>query len=291
MKVLDFATVLALVACSGPKASPPPVAAPTSVGSADQAGSASGSVVTPADAAAPIPPYAPAADVPVALQEAISASDRSETDRRLDAGRKPGEVLAWFGIAPGQNVGELFAGRGYTTELLARTVGDKGHVWAENTKEILDKFARKPWEERAAKPVMKNVTALERPIDDPFGPVVKDLDAVIFILNYHDTVWMKADRTRMNKAVFAALKPGGVYGVVDHSAVAGSGERDVQALHRIDEEVVKKEVQAAGFQLASESDLLRNPGDARDWNASPTAAADKRGTSDRFVLRFVKPKK
>jgi predicted methyltransferase len=136
---------------------------------------------------------------------------------------------------------------------------------------------------------MKNVTAVVQPIDDPFPPDVKDLDAVIFILNYHDTVWMKADRAKLNHAVLAALRPGGVFGIVDHSAAAGTGTRDSQTLHRIDEDVVKQEVTAAGFQLAGESDVLRNPADKRDWNASPRSAGERRGTSDRFVLKFVKP--
>ena len=194
------------------------------------------------------------------IAAAVSAPDRSDDDKKLDAGRKPAEVLAFFGVAPGQHVGELFAGGGYTTELLARVVGDGGTVYAENTKEILDKFARKPWTERAAKPVMKHVVALEQAIDAPFPPDVKDLDAVIFILNYHDTVWMKADRAKMNAAVFAALEPGGVYGIVDHSAADGSGTGDCETLHRIDEAVVKQEVASAGF------------------------------SSDRFVLKFVKPR-
>jgi predicted methyltransferase len=234
--------------------------------------------------------YTPAADVPAPILAAIAAADRSADDRALDAGRKPGEVLAFFGVAPGQKIGELFAGGGYTTELLARTVGDTGQIYAENTKEILDKFARKPWTERAAKPVMKRVNGLERPIDDPFPADLNDLDTVIFVLNYHDTVWMKADRDKMNKAVLAALKPGGTYAIVDHSAAAGSGTRDCETLHRIDEDVVKKEVTAAGFELAGESDVLRNASDPRDWNASPRQAGEKRGTSDRFVLKFVKPR-
>jgi predicted methyltransferase len=95
----------------------------------------------------------------------------------------------------------------------------------------------------------------------------------------------------MNKAVFAALKPGGVYGIVDHSAKQGTGLSDVQTLHRIDEDAVKKEILAAGFKLDAESDLLRNAEDARDWNPSPSKAGEKRGTSDRFTLRFVKPGK
>ncbi len=252
------------------------------MGSGSEAGSGSA-----AGSAAAV--YTPAADVSAPIKEAIAAPDRSEADRALDAGRKPGEVLAFFKIAPGEKIGELFAGGGYTTELMARVVGDKGTIFAQNTKEIMDKFARKPWTERAAKPEMKHVVGVERPIDDPFPPEAKNLDAVITVLNYHDTVNMKADRAKMNKAVFHALKKGGIYGIVDSSAADGSGVRDTDSLHRIDEAVVKKEVLAAGFKLDGESDVLRNPDDKRDWNSSPKAAGERRGTSDRFVLRFVKP--
>lgn len=251
-------------------------------GAGSAAGSGTGSAVV-------VPPYTPAADVPAPIKAAIEAPDRTDADRALDAGRKPGEVLAFFKVAPGQKIGELFAGGGYTTELMARTVGEGGTIYAQNTKEIMDKFARKPWSERAAKQVMKHVVAVERPADDPLPPDAKNLDAVITILNYHDFVNMKADRPKMNKAVFKALKRGGIYGVVDSSAADGSGTRDTETLHRIDEAVVKKEVLAAGFKLAGESDVLRNPDDKRDWNSSPRAAGERRGTSDRFVLRFVKP--
>lgn len=248
-----------------------------------------GSGSAPADAALAPPPYTPAADVPDPIKQAIAATDRAAEDRMLDAGRKPGEVLGFFGVKPGMKIGELFAGGGYTTELLARIVGDTGKIWAQNSTDILDRFARKPWTARAAKPVMKNVVGVEKPIDDPFPPEAKDLDMVITILNYHDAVWQKADRPKMNKLIFDRLKPGGIYAIVDHSAAAGSGVRDVETLHRIDEEVVKQEVLAAGFKLDASSDVLRNPADTRDWNSSPRAAADKRGTSDRFTLRFVKP--
>jgi predicted methyltransferase len=273
MKSFVFVLVaFAAVACSKSKSDAP------------AAGSGS------AEAPAPIPPYTPAATVPDPIKQAIAGADRSDADRRLDAGRKPGEVLAFFGVAPGQKIGELFAGGGYTTELMTRVVGEGGTIYAQNTKEALDKFLRKPWGERAAKPVMKKVIAVERPVDDPFPPEAKDLDLVITVLNYHDVVNIKdADRGKMNKAIFAALKPGGVYGVVDSSAAAGSGTRDTEKLHRIDEDVVKQEVTAAGFKLAGESDVLRNPDDKRDWNSSPKAAAERRGTSDRFVLKFVKP--
>jgi len=235
------------------------------------------------------PPYTPAADVPAAIKAAVTAPDRSAADRALDAGRKPGEVMAFFQFAPGQKIGELFAAGGYTTEVLARIVGDGGHVWAQNTKEINEKFAAKPFGERMQKPVMKNVTPVEASIEAPFPADVKNLDAVITFINYHDTVNMKIDRAKMNKAVLDALKPGGVYAIVDSSAAAGSGTRDTETLHRIDEDVVKQEVTAAGFKLDAESDVLRNPSDKRDWSSSPKAAGEKRGTSDRFVLRFVKP--
>jgi predicted methyltransferase len=164
-----------------------------------------------------------------------------------------------------------------------------GKVYAQNPRFILERFAEKPWSERLAKPIMSNVVRADREFDDPLPPDAKDLDAVVSILFYHDTVWLKADRDAMNRAVFAALKPGGVYGIVDHSARAGAGLRDVQTLHRIEEAFVRDEVGRAGFVLDGEVGFLRNPADARDWNASPRSAAERRGTSDRFVLRFRKP--
>ncbi len=164
-----------------------------------------------AEAAIVVPPYTPAASVPEPIKAAIAATDRSDKDRALDAGRKPGEVFAFFKIAPGDKVGEIFAGPGgYSTELIARIVGDKGHVWAQNTKEMLDKFARKPLEARLEKPEMKNTQLVESANEDPFPADAKNLDAVVCILNYHDLVNDKTDRAKMNKAVFAHLKKGGV---------------------------------------------------------------------------------
>jgi predicted methyltransferase len=289
----SFVLVVALVAaggaCKKKQAEPTPgsaVGSGSDVGSGSAVGSAV--AVTP-DAALVPPPYEPAKDVPEEWKQAIAAADREVADRMLDAGRQPGEVFGFFGVKPGMKIGELFAGGGYSTELLARVVGDGGKIWAQNSTEILDMFARKPWTARAAKPVMKNVVAVEKPIDDPFPPEAKDLDMVITILNYHDAVWQKADRPKMNKLIFDALKQGGVYAIVDHSAAKGSGVRDVETLHRIDEEVVKQEVLAAGFKLDASSDVLRHPSDSRDWSTSPRTAGEKRGTSDRFTLRFVKP--
>jgi predicted methyltransferase len=198
-------------------------------------------------------------------------------------------MIAFFGVAPGQHVAELGSGSGYTTELLARAVGPTGVVYGQNAKWILEKFAEKPWSARLAKPVMKNVVRLDREFDDPFPPDVKGLDAVISILFYHDTVWLGVDRDKMNRAAFAALRSGGIYGIVDHSSAPNRGVADVKTLHRIDEAFVKAEVMKAGFKLEDQAGFLKNPADARDWNDAPSAAAEKRGTSDRFVLKFVKP--
>jgi predicted methyltransferase len=218
----------------------------------------------------------------------VDAADRTDEDKKLDAGRHPGELLAFLGLKPGARVAELAAGGGYTTELLARAVGPTGKVWAENNATMV-KFVDKRWAERLARPAMKNVVRVDRELDSPLPPDAKNLDAVVNVLVYHDSVWMGVDRDKMNKAVFDALKSGGVYGIVDHSARAGAGTSAVQTLHRIDEKTVVDEVTKAGFKLEASGDFLRNPSDKRDWNDSPKAAAAKRGTSDRFVLKFVKP--
>jgi predicted methyltransferase len=282
-----FFSALALTfACGGPLPTAPATPGATSASNAGDA-----AVLGPA----PVDPPALVARKPEpfvvpAIPSVPSANDdRSETDRALDAGRHPAEMLAFFGIAPGQHVAELGAGSGYTTELLARAVGDTGVVYGQNPKWLLEKFAEKPWSARLEKPVMKHVIRLDREFDDPFPPEVKNLDAIVSILFYHDTVWLSVDRDKMNRAAFAALKSGGIYGIIDHSARAGAGLNAVKTFHRIEESTLKNEVLKAGFKLAGEADFLRNPGDTRDWNDSPSVAADRRGTSDRFVLKFVKP--
>ena len=237
------------------------------------------------------PPAAPAASTTLArapAQTVVAAADRSETDRALDAGRKPTELLAFTGVAPGMRVADLAAGRGYTAELLARVVGETGTVYGQNTKFILG-FAEQEWSARLALPVMKHVVRVDTEFDEPLPPGIKDLDLVTLVLFYHDTVWLKTDRPRMNKNIFGALKPGGSFVVVDHSSKPGEGLTVVQTLHRIEESVVKAEVQAAGFVLDAEADFLRDPTDTRDWSASPRTAGEKRGHSDRFALRFKKP--
>jgi predicted methyltransferase len=287
---LSLAAGFAACATGAPPAPlPPPTAATPLASSLPPGVRDSGSYDASADFAGLAPDAGPQLSPAEAVRAAVGAPDRDERDRALDAGRHPAEMLAFFGIAPGMRVAELIAGGGYTTELLARVVGERGTVFAENPRFILDRFAATPWNARLAKTAMKNVARVDRELDDPLPAEATNLDAVLLVLSYHDTVWMKVDRARMNQAVFTSLKHGGVYGIVDHSARAGAGTRAVETLHRIDEKAVIDEVTKAGFKLAAEADFLRNPDDKRDWNDSPLAAAGKRGTSDRFVLKFVKP--
>jgi hypothetical protein len=139
---------------------------------------------------------------------------------------------------------------------------------------------------RTSIPSPLQVVRLDREFDDPFPKDVHDLDMVAIVLTYHDTFWMKANRRKMNAAVFKALRHGGSYVVIDHSAVAGHGAKDVESLHRVDEALVRKEILAAGFKAAGQSEFLRNPADQRDWTVFDKA---RRGTTDRFAIKFVKP--
>ena len=189
------------------------------------------------------------------------------------------------------HVADLGSGTGYTTELLARAVGPNGKVYSQNDPMLVQKFLDKPLSERLARPANKNVVREDRKFDDPLPADAQSLDLVVDYIFYHDAVSLGADRDKMNSAVFAALKPGGTYVIVDASAKSGDGVNDTKTLHRIDESVVKTEVLKAGFTFVNSADFLRNPSDTRDWNSSPMAAGDRRGTEDRFVFKFAKPSK
>jgi predicted methyltransferase len=186
-------------------------------------------------------------------------------------------------------VGLLVAGTGYTAELLARAVAPGGVVYAENPKAVLETGERQ-WAERLARPAMRNVVRVDRELEDPLPPEATDLDLTVINLVYHDAVLLGVDRDRMNRAVFSALKGGGFYAVLDHSARRAAGLQDVATLHRIDEATVRAEVERAGFHLAEGASFLRNPSDMRDWNAGPGAVPGGHSPSDRFALLFVKPR-
>ncbi len=232
-----------------------------------------------------------AAETPSVQEEgpsmASSAADpgRPEIDRKRDAARKPMEVLAFLGIEPGMRVGEAFAARGYYTEILARGLGPDGRLYAHNSPKT-DGFFGEDLRARVARVGMDTV---ELVVGEPEEPGLPDgLDAVLLFRFYHDFCWFGSDRGAFNRAVFRALKPGGIYGVLDHHAKHGTGCSEGQRLHRIDAELVRKEILAAGFVLEDESDLLTNPDDTRDWNIFDDDAK-KRDRTDRFLWRFRKP--
>jgi len=221
--------------------------------------------------------------------EIVAAPDRTDDDRRLDPGRHPAELLTFAGLKPGMRVAELGAGAGYTAELLARAVAPSGQVYAQNSAWVLARFAEKPWSARLNRPVMKNVIRLDRPFDVPFPSDVRQLDAVLCVLFYHDLFWMEVDRPKMLRAVWEALRQGGTFVIIDHSARAGAGATEVRTLHRIEEKLVRAELERAGFRLRAQGAFLRNPEDTRDWNDAPSASPERRGTSDRFALMYEKP--
>jgi len=230
---------------------------------------------------------ASAAPVPTYVKAAVADSRRPAEDTQRDVNRKPAAMLMFAGVKPGWKVMDLMAGGGYFTRLFAVAVGAGGWVYAEQPNEF-DAFLKgKPAPVLKVADDYKNVSVIKGPLNDLTAPEL--LDLVWTSQNYHDVKNMKtADTAALNKAVFKALKPGGIYIVLDHSAPKGSGSADTETLHRIDEAVVKKEVEAAGFKLIGESNVLRNPNDPRT-----ALVFDKsiRGRTDQFILKFRKPAK
>ncbi len=223
--------------------------------------------------------HAPAPD----FHALVASPDRGEADRVNDVRRKPVPFLAFMDVRPGMTVADLDAGAGYTTELLARAVGGTGKVYAQNTPETVERLKGR-FEERMKTPAMKNVVHVMRPLDDPLPPDARNLDLATFNFGYHDTTYQAVDREKMNRAIYNALKAGGFYVVADHSARPGAGLSVGKSLHRIDEAVVLREVEAAGFKLVAEGGFLRNPADPRD-----AAVFKPNQPNDEFVLKFVKP--
>jgi predicted methyltransferase len=227
--------------------------------------------------------------VPPYIASAVANQDRPDEDRQRDADRKPAEVLTFVGIKNGEKVADLIPGTGYFSRILSSAVGPHGHVYGFFPSELAN-FIKRPLPPNGSTPYpeFKNVSVIAAPVNDFAAP--EPLDLVWISLNYHDLhdpFFAPADPAKINKAVFAALKPGGRYVVIDHAAVAGSGLRDTNTLHRIDEASVKSEVEAAGFSLEGESDLLHNTDDPRTANVKdPTI----RGKTDQFILKFRKPK-
>lgn len=186
----------------------------------------------------------------------IAAPDRTEADLQTDKRRDPVKLLAFTGVRPGMKVLDMGAGGGYSTELVARAVAPTGVVYAQNPADLGER-AKTRFEARLKTPAGKNIVSLMRPFDDPLPADVRDLDLITFLFFYHDTTYMNVDRAEMNRKLYAALKPGGLLVIADHSAKAGDGVSVGKTLHRIEESALRREVEAAGFKLVAEGDFWR----------------------------------
>jgi predicted methyltransferase len=233
-----------------------------------------------------------AAKIPEPIAAAVADANRPDADKQRDGNRKPAETLAFTGVKPGDQVAELLPGAGYYTRLFSKVVGAQGHVYALVPAPLLDAAADTPdfaarVKAVAAEPAYANVSVVVEPFSQLKVPVPVDL--VWTSQNYHDLHnFPGLDLVVFNQMVFDALKPGGIYLILDHAAEPGSGVRDTATLHRIDAEIVKKEVLAAGFVLVGGSDLLRRPGDPHTVKVFDPSV---RGKTDQFILKFRKPAK
>jgi predicted methyltransferase len=226
------------------------------------------------------------AAVPANITAAVADASRPADDVKRDADRKPAEMLAFTGVKPGDKVADLIPGGGYFTRLFVLAVGPKGQVYAFMPAEFA-KFSKTPLPANGSHPGPAT-TFLTAPMNDFAVP--EKLDVVWTSQNYHDLhdgFAAPTDLAVVNKKVFDALKPGGVYVILDHAAADGSGLSATDSLHRIDAAQVKKEVEAAGFKFEGESNVLRNPADPRTANVFD---ASIRGHTDQFVYKFRKPK-
>jgi predicted methyltransferase len=226
-----------------------------------------------------VPPY-----VHTAIADPARAQDASN-----DARRKIADVMTFSEVKPGQKVLELIPGSGYFTRVFSGIVGAQGHVYElwpnEYSKEDADEVSA--FDKLAADPHYANVSVLKQPAAQLSVP--EPVDVVFTSQNYHDypdKFMGKVDPVALDKQIYAALKPGGLFIVIDHVAPAGSGMVDTDTLHRIDPEIVKKQVESAGFVFAGASSALRNPNDP---HTNKVFDKSIRGHTDQFMYRFRKP--
>jgi predicted methyltransferase len=228
---------------------------------------------------------------PAFITAAVADMARPAEDKQRDADRKPAATLQFAGIRPGAHVVELLPGGGYYTRLLSRVVGPHGKLYAvapaprEGTPaNAPDRTA--PIRALAQNAHYGNITVLVQPIRQLTLPAKADV--VWTSLNYHDMHNVPGiDLLAFNKSIYEALKPGGLYFVVDHAAAAGAPANVTSTLHRIDPVIVKREIRAAGFVLEAEGDALMNPADPRTAAVFDPAI---RGKTAQFMLKFRKPR-
>jgi predicted methyltransferase len=229
--------------------------------------------------------YRVPANAPANIKRAVESPARPADQRARDADRKPAETLMLAEIAEGERVVELAAFGHYWTNMLVEAVGSAGHVYMVDMPWI-ERFGGEP--ARAFDAAHENATFTQAHYNQMQLPT--NVDAVLMVQFYHDLKRANAsesvDTADMNRKIFAALKPGGIYLVVDHNAEAGSGWRDAGTLHRIDPATIKSEVTAAGFELVQDSKLLANPADDHKQNMRSEGI---RGRTDQAVLVFRKP--
>jgi predicted methyltransferase len=219
---------------------------------------------------------APAFAAPsAAIQAAVADAGRPANDKAVDALRKPAETMEFAGVKPGDKVAELAPGAGYFTRIIAKTVGDSGKVYTYAGRPALP----------ANPPVAANVTPVAGTNADFAVP--EPVDVVWTSRNYHDFQNAMPDMSAYNKKVFAALKPGGTYFILDHAAAADAPDDVHQTLHRSKEAVVRSQVEAAGFRFVASSDILRNPADK---GTEKVQEQDVRGKTDQYLIKFVKPR-
>jgi predicted methyltransferase len=225
------------------------------------------------------------------FQAALDAPGRFPADRAKDEARKPWAVFEFLGVKPGMQVLDFLTGGGYTTEYLAAVVGPEGRVTAFNTP-AYDNFVKDELAARYTPGRLPNVTRQSSEIA-ALQLAPESLDAIIVVQSLHDLWWVneptwpRVDQAAVLAKLRAALKPGGLFGVVDHEAVAGSGASDTQKLHRIEKAFIIAQLRAAGFILEDESPVLKSTVDDRAKSVFDPAV---RGKTDQFVLRFRKPR-
>ncbi|MBS0334334.1 MAG: class I SAM-dependent methyltransferase [Proteobacteria bacterium] len=228
--------------------------------------------------------------IPSNIAAAVADPGRPASDRERDANRKPAQMLAYAGVKPGDKVGDYAAGQGYFTRLFAAAIGPKGHVYATVPAALFQypNIVKGIAEIDAYAKDHPNVSVTAASAIDS-ARYAEKLDLFWISQNYHDLkdpFMGPVDMAAFNKAVFAALKPGGTYIVLDHVAAPGSPADVTDTLHRIEPAVVRREVEAAGFTYVGQSNLLENPSDPHNKGVFDPSI---RGKTDQFVLKFRKP--